>query len=431
MLSLAIFIVLLLLGLPVAFAMIAGAVAQILLAGNGVLLLSLPQQFFQGMENYGLLALPVFIFLGELLNASGAAARLYALASLLTRGLRGGLAQASLIANALLAAVLGSTAAQITLMSRLAVPQMERAGYPRDVATGLTAAGALLAPIIPPSMLLIVYGVIAQVPVGDLFLAGIAPGVLLAAVFALVIDRMARRGAFPTPQVAAAPAPSAARAGFREALLEALPAIVIPAGMIAAIMLGFATPVEAGVAAIALTLMVGAALYRTLTFGRIWQALLVSAKMSGAILFLIAAASLYAWIIAFENLPALVAHFLWTLSDNPLVFLLLVNLLLLGLGMICDPLPALILTVPVLLPVAVDHYHIDAIHFGLVACFNLTIGLMTPPVGVGLYTAALQNNLPTAALIRVLRPFLAAALAVLALLTLWPRFALAIPSFFQ
>ncbi|MDO6587894.1 TRAP transporter large permease [Salipiger sp. 1_MG-2023] len=412
MLSLATFALLMALGLPIAFAMIAGAVLQIVLGGNGVLLLSLPQQLFQGMESYGLLALPIFILLGELMNASGAGRRLFTLAGLATGGMRGGLAQAVLIANALMAAVLGSTVAQITLMSRLAVPEMERAGYPRDGAAALTAAGGLLAPVIPPSMLLIVYGVIAQVPIGDLFLAGIGPGLALLAVLAAITAVHNRQRAAP------------ARAPAARTLAEALPALAIPAAMIAAILGGLATAPEAGVVAVLAVLAVGCLIYREMTPAALWPALIATIRSSASILLLIAAASLYAWVAAWENLPAMVAAQLAAVSDNPLIFLLLLNLMLLGLGMVLDPIPALILVVPVLLPVATDTYGIDPVHFGLIACLNLTIGLLTPPVGVGLYTAAMQTGVSAGRLSRLLLPYLGGALAVLAILTLVPGLAL-------
>ncbi|WP_418595578.1 TRAP transporter large permease [Ponticoccus sp. (in: a-proteobacteria)] len=416
MLSLLLFAVLLLAGMPVAFAMIAGAVAQIVLGGNAVLLLSLPQQLFQGIESYGLLALPIFILLGELMNASGAGRRLFALAALATGRMRGGLAQAVLLANALMAAVLGSTVAQITLMSRLAVPEMTRAGYPRDTSAALTAAGGLLAPVLPPSMLLIVYGVIAQVPIGDLFLAGIGPGLAILGVLVLVTLWQGRGGRFP-----AAPSP---QAPHLRVLAGALPALAIPGAMIGAILTGLATAAEAGVVAILAVVLVGVLVYRELPLRALWPALTVTARNSAAILFLIAAAGLYAWVAAWENLPAQVAARMATLTDDPLVFLCLLNLLLLGMGAVTDPLPALILVVPVLQPVATDLYGIDPVHFGLIACINLTVGLLTPPVGVGLYTAAQQTGVAAGRLSVLLLPYLAGVLAVLALLTLWPGLSL-------
>lgn len=416
MLSLATFAVLLALGLPVAFAMIAGAVVQIVAGGNAVLLLSLPQQLYQGMESYGLLALPIFVLLGELMSASGAGRRLFALAGLAARRMRGGLAHGVLIANALMAAVLGSTVAQITLMSRLAVPELERAGYPRDAAAALVAAGGLLAPVIPPSMLLIVFGVIAQVPIGDLFLAGVGPGFAMLAVFAGVTLWLGRGGRFPV-----SPPPVEC---IRRLLFEALPALAIPAAMIGAILTGFATPAEAGVVAVFAVLLVGVVIYKEMRPAQLWQALLATARTTGAILFLIAAASLYAWVAAWENLPASTAVWLVALSDDPLVFLCLMNVLLLAMGTVTDPLPALILVVPVLLPVATDVYGIDPIHFGLIACINLTVGLLTPPVGVGLSTTSMQTGVDASRLTRLLLPYLAGALLVVAALVFWPGLSL-------
>lgn len=423
MLSLLAFAVLMALGMPVAISMIAGAVVQIVAGGNAVLLLSLPQQLYQGMESYGLLALPIFVLLGELMSASGAGRRLFALAGLATRRMRGGLAQGVLIANALMAAVLGSTVAQITLMSRLAVPELERAGYPRDAAAALVAAGGLLAPVLPPSMLLIVFGVIAQVPIGDLFLAGVGPGLAMLVVFAGITLWQVRSGRFPTPPP------------FDESpgrlLLEALPALAIPAAMIAAILTGFATPAEAGVVAVCAVLFVGVGIYREMRLAQIWPALLATARTTGAILFLIAAASLYAWVAAWENLPATLADWLASLSGDPLVFLVLMNILLLVMGTVTDPLPALILVVPVFLPVATEVYGIDPIHFGLIACINLTLGLLTPPVGVGLFTASMQTGVASARLAILLLPYLGGVLFVIAILVLWPELSLGLVHFLQ
>lgn len=417
MLSLAAFAAMLLLGVPIAFAMAFAAVLQILVSGEAVLLMSVPQQLFSGIESYGLLALPAFILLGELMNASGAGRRLFALAALMTGGMRGGLAQVTLIANAMMAAVLGSTVAQITLMSRLAVPEMERAGYARDTAAAITAAGGLLAPVLPPSMLLIVYGVIAQVPIGDLFIAGILPGLAMLAVFLGVTAWRARRDDYP----AGAPGP-AARPGA--VLREALPALAVPLAMVLAIFGGIATPTEAGVVAALAVFVIGRWIYGELAWADLWPALKATAVSGAAILFLIAAAGLYAWIAAWENLPATVAAGLRGMTDDPVVFLLLLNLLLLALGMVTDPLPALILTVPVLLPVATDSYGIDPLQFGLIACINLAAGLLTPPVGSGLFTAAMLNEVPAGRLARLLLPYLGGVGLVLLALVFWPGLSL-------
>ena len=421
MLSLGCFLLLLLIGVPVALSVMAAAMLQIALAGNAALLFSVPQQAFGGIESYGLLALPVFILLGELMGESGAGRRLMALAARLVGPVPGGLAHVTLLGNAMLAAILGSTVAQIVLTSRLAVPEMERAGYPRDLAAAVTAAGGLLAPVLPPSMLFIVYGVIAQVPIGRLFIAGIVPGAAMLLGFVGVTVWLARRGDMPPPP----PAPNRlatdrpARATAR-VMVEALPAALVPLAMVLAILGGLATAVEAGVIGALAVLLIGLFVYRELRLRDLGAALYRTAQSSAMILFLIAAAGLYGWVAAWQNLPAQVAAVLTGLTDDPVVFLLMVNVMLLALGMVLDPMPALVLVVPVFLPVATDSYGIDPMQFGLITCINLTLGLLTPPVGSGLFTAARLNAVSPVALTRRLLPYLGAAGAGLLLLTFVP-----------
>ncbi|MBE3637267.1 TRAP transporter large permease [Mangrovicoccus algicola] len=409
---LALFSGLLVLGLPVAFAILAAALWQIAATGNPALFLSVPQQLFAGIESYGLLALPVFILLGELMNAAGAGRRLLALAALAVGPVRGGLAQVTLVANAMMAAILGSSVAQITLMSKLAVPEMERAGYPRDLAAAVTAAGGLLAPVLPPSMLLILFGVTAQIPVGELFVAGVVPGLLLFAALAAVTAAGARRRNLP---VARRPA-----TGRGRIVLAALPSALVPLAMIASILGGIATAVEAGTFGILATLVVGFAIHRELRVADLWPALKSTALTSAVILMLVAAAGLWSWIAAWQNLPAQAGALISGLTSDPLVFMLLYNLMLILIGMVIDPIPALILVVPVFLPIATGSYGFDPLQMGVVTCLNLTLGLLTPPVGSGLFTAARLNGVRPERLARLTLPYLAAGGAVILLTALWP-----------
>lgn len=411
------FIGLLLVGLPISLTLAVLALIYIVVSGNTVLLQSYPQQMFGGLESYGMLALPLFILLGEFMNAGGIGRRLMAFALALLGPMRGGLAYVNLGANMMMASILGSTVAQITIMSRLAVPEMERAGYPRDVATTITAAGGLLAPIIPPSMMFIIFGVIAQVPIGDMFIAGIVPGILIFVAFCGLIGWLARRHDFPRT-------PSMSMRERVRAVVDALPAALIPASIITSILGGFATATEAATVASLLAILIGMFVYREMTVADIWPALTNAARGAAVVLFLIAAAQVFSWVITYENLPAIVASYMSSLTDSPIVFLLLLNLLLLGLGMITDPIPAIILIVPVFLPVATDVYGIDPIHFGVVLCLNLTLGLVTPPVGTGLFTASLLTGVRAERIAFLLMPFLAVAFIVIGLIVLWPQITL-------
>ncbi len=407
------FIGLLCLGVPVAFVLAMTALIYIVVSGNTVLLDSYPQQLFGGLENYGLLAMPLFILVGELMNEGGIARRLMAMSMALIGSMRGGLAYVNLISNMMMASILGSTVAQITIMTRMAVPEMERAGYPKDVSVALTAAGGLLAPIIPPSMLFVIFGVIAQISIGDLFIAGIIPGVLLTGVFLALVGWMARRHDFPRNE-------SLSLKDRWKAVRDGLPAGLIPLIIIGSILGGLATPTEAAALACVGALLVGRFIYKEITFSALWPAFERTARSSAIVLMLIAAAQVFSWVITFENIPELTAQWIQSISDSPTVFMLLVVGLLLMIGMILDPIPALILVVPVLLPVATDIYQINPYHFGVMVCLTLVMGLLTPPVGSALFTASALSGVKAERIALLLAPYLSVMLLLLLLLVVAP-----------
>lgn len=407
------FIGLVLAGLPIAFILLAVAIIYILSSGNTVLLASLPQQLFGGLESYGLLALPLFILLGELMNEGGIGRRLMGLAMSFIGSVQGGLAYVNLLANMMMASILGSTVAQITVMSRMAVPEMDRAGYPRDISAAITAAGGLLAPVIPPSMLFIIYGVVAQISIGDLFVAGVVPGLLMSVSFFVVIAILGRLYNFPKGETYNWPQ-------RLRAIRDALPAAIIPLTIIGTILGGIATPTESAVLAIVASILIGKFVYGELEFTHLAPAFVRAARGAAVVLFLIAAAQVFSWVITFENLPAIVAAFLQSLTESPTIFLLFVVALLLVLGMFTDPIPAIILVVPVLLPVATGVYGIDPFHFGIIVCLTLVVGLLTPPVGTGLFTAALMTGVKAERIALMTLPFLAATMAVILAIVFFP-----------
>lgn len=411
------FLAMLALGVPIAFSLAILALVYIYVSGNTIMLDSYGQQFFGGLESYGLLSLPLFILLGELMNAGGIGRRLMAFALALLGSVRGGLAYVNLLANMMMASILGSSVAQITIMSRLAVPEMVKEGYPRDVSVAITAAGGMLAPIIPPSMMFIIFGVIAQISIGDMFIAGIVPGLVLSLSFLAVIAWLGRRHGFPANK----------SLGIGErfaAAWNALPAAVIPVAIVGSILGGVATPTEAAAIASLMAIVIGLFVYREMKLSDIMPAFLNAARNSALVMFLIATASLFSWVITFENLPATITALMQSVTSSPIVFLLLVNLLLLCLGMVTDAIPAIILTVPVLLPVAVNVYGIDPVQFGMIVCLNLTLGLLTPPVGTALFTASLMGNVKAERLAVLLVPFFLSTLVVLLLLVLFPQLSL-------
>ncbi|MFC3059237.1 TRAP transporter large permease [Paenirhodobacter populi] len=401
-----------LLGVPISVALALTAVAYIVASGDAVLLDSLPQQLVSALDSYGLLALPLFILLGEAMAAGGAGRRLVALASSMVGPVRGGLAYVSLIANVMLAAILGSTVAQLTVMTRMVVPEMEKAGYPRQDAVAITAAGAMLAPVFPPSMMFILYGVIAQVPIGDLFVAGLVPGVLMALSFFAVIALKARRVPYPRT------APLAAEAR-RQALIAALPSAAIPVFIVLAIATGLATPTEAGGLAAILALVLGLFVHREMRWRDLGPMFTRAAMSSAVVLFLVAAAQLVGWVLAYANLPAQIGAMLAQAAGSPVTFMLLLNVILIVIGTFLEPIPALLLVVPVTAPLAAQ-YGIDPVHLGLVISINLSLGLLTPPVGAALFAAASLSGLSPGRVAQGLMPYLAAAFAVLIFISIWP-----------
>ncbi|WP_269900324.1 TRAP transporter large permease [Paenalcaligenes faecalis] len=411
------FFVLLLLSVPIAFVLAITALVYIYASEHTVLLSSYPLQFFGGLENYGLLALPLFILLGECMHEGGIARRLMAAAAALIGSVKGGLAYINLLANMMMASILGSTVAQVTIMTRIAVPEMEKAGYPKDVSITITALGGLLAPIIPPSMLFIIYGVIAQISIGDLFLAGIIPGLLLSLAFLAIIGWLARKNNYPYTQ-------RQTSHQRLHALLHSLPSVMIPIIIIGCILGGIATPTEAAVIACLASILIGKFIYKELSFSFIGPALVRAAQNCAIVLLLIAASQVFGWVITFENLPMLFSDWVQQVAQSPTTFLFLIVVALLLIGMVMDPIPVIILVVPVLLPVATNIYHIDPFHFGVVLCLSLVLGLLTPPIGSALFVASSLSGVKAERIAVLSIPYLLAAIAVIALIVLFPALTL-------
>jgi len=408
-----VFLVTLLLSVPVAIVLGVTAIWYIWESGNTILYDSFAQKMFAGLENYGLLAIPLFMLTGELMNEGGMTRRLIALARVFVGGFRGGLAYINILANMFTAAIIGSATSQIAVMSRVMVPAMEEEGYDKGFASATTAAGGLLAPVIPPSTMFVIFGVLAQIPIGEMFIAGIIPGLILAFVFAMVITVIGWTQRFPKGRWMT-------RSEIVEAVIGALPALLVPLAIIGGIVLGIATPTESAAIASLIAFLVGWLVYRDLdplALGGMFRRTAANASM---ILFMIAAASVFGWVIIYEELPQRLAGLITSITSDPFVFLLIVNAALLLVGMIIDGIAAIILVSPILLPIATGSYDISPYQFGIVACLNLVLGLLTPPVGIGLYIASSMGGASPGSILKSLWPFLIAVAAVLVLLSYFP-----------
>lgn len=406
----AVFAITLLIGLPISFVLAVSAIFYILWSGQTVLLQSLSQQMFSGIESYGLLAIPLFMLAGELMNEGGITRRLILFASVFLGRVRGGLAYINLLVNMMMASIIGSAAAQIAIMSRAMVPEMEKKGYDRAFAAATTAAGGLLSPIIPPSMLFVIFGVLAQIAIGDMFIAGIIPGIMMAIGFTIALAFIGMTQELPMNE------PLEGRERIR-ALAFGAPTLLIPLVIVGGIIAGIATPTESAAVASVAAFILGKFIYGDLKISRMGAVLKATAINTSIVVFIIATANLFGWIIIYEQIPQAIARWMTQITSDPFLFLLLVNVVLLFVGMIIDGIAALILVVPILLPIAQDVYGIDPFHFGVVVCINLVLGLLTPPVGAGLFISCAMTGVKPGDLFRALLPFLASTLVVLVLLS--------------
>lgn len=419
MLTLIGFFVALFIGLPIFTALLLAALIFMLESGNLALLSSVTVQMEGVLGQSGLLAIPLFMLVGELMNKGGLTKRLIACADLFVGGFKGGLAYVNLLTNAMAASILGSATAQISIMSKLMIPTMVEKGYDKNFAAAVTVSGGLLGPIIPPSMLMIIYGVIAYQPVSALFLAGILPGVLIVSAFALVIAIVGWTQGLPRGT-------GMAHKNVRADLLAGILPGCIPISVIVLIISGVMTPTEAGAVAAVLSFLIGALVYRQLSLADLPEIFARVAMSTATITGLIAAASVFGWALTFEGVPDQIVSFMASLTESKIAFILMVYLLVIVLGMFLESISVMIVIVPLLMPL-VKTFGIDPIHFGVMISLATLVGLVTPPVGPGLFIAMAAADVKMMPLFRAVLPFLAAMLVCMLMIALVPELSVWLP----
>lgn len=375
-----------------------------------------------GVDSFPLLAVPFFILAGNLMNSAGITNRIFAFATAAVGWLRGGLGHVNVVGSVIFAGMSGTAVADAGGLGTIEIKAMRDHGYPTNFSVGITAASSTIGPIIPPSLPMVIFGVMANTSIGQLFAAGFIPGLLMAASLMIYTTWFARRHGIGSDQA------------FRwlelgRSFLSAVPALMTPAIIIGGMTFGWFTPTEAAIAACVWALILGALLYRTLTFKQFYKITLDTIETTAAVLLIVGAASLFGWVLTTTQVTDKFAALVLSITDDPLLILLIINVLLLVVGCFMETIAAISILVPVLMPVVLK-VGIDPVQFGVIMVLNLMIGLLTPPVGMVLFILAKVANIPFDRTVRAVSPFLIPLLIVLLLITAIPELTLIVPQYF-
>ncbi len=411
----------LLIGVPIAFCLGLAALAAMLVWGK-VSLILIPQRMFTGVDSFVLMAVPFFMLAGELMGTSGILSRLLRFADLIVGGVRGGLAQVNIVSSMVFAGVSGSAIADASALGSALIPTM-RKQYGNEFSAGVCASAAVMGPIIPPSIPMVVYALIANVSVAGLFIAGIIPGVMIGLGMMVIAYFMAVRRGYP----ARTEAISREEAWLRTR--QALPALLMPLIIIGGILFGVVTPTEAGAIAVLYGVVIGFFVTRELQWAHFPQALLRSGLATAVVFILVATSNVVSWLLTAAQVPAMLGTAVRAISDNPLIFLLVVNILLLIVGCLIDNIVAMIMLAPILAPIA-KTYGIDPLHFGFIFVMNGVLGLLTPPFGLVLFVICAIARISLLQLSKAVLPFLAWQVVVLLICTYVPILVIGLPHAF-
>lgn len=407
------------LGLPIAFAMVVAGLVAVWMKGLPALVVM--QNLFSGLDSFPLLAIPFFILAAELMSGGALTDVLLKFAARLVGARRGGLGHANILTLTFFSGISGSALADAAGPGAMMIRMMKKAGYADSYAAALTACTAIVGPIIPPSIIMIVYALTDNsVTVTGLFLAGVVPGLLIALALACVNHLVSARRGYRTPPH------MLDQAALLPLFVRALPALMLPVIILGGIHFGVFTPTEASAAAVLYAVLVGRFIYRTLQWNMLPAILYRTALMSASILFIVATSAVFAWVLTVGQIPQQVAVWIAAMELSPIALLMAVNVLLLLVGIFIEPLPGVMIMVPILAPLA-DAAGLNPLHFAIVVIFNLTLGMVTPPVGGLLFVTSVVSGVRMGPMVREAGPMLVALLIVLLLLTYVPALSTWLP----
>ena len=414
------FLVFLVIGLPVFFGLLAAPGLLLWLNGQERDIALLYRNVYNGMDSFPLMAIPFFMLAGELMNRGGITSRLVEFAQAIMGHLRGGLAHVNILSSMLFAGLSGSAVADTSALGSMLIPAMEKQGYTRRFAAAITAASSVIGPIIPPSGIMIIYAYVMGESVAALFLAGIVPGIMVGAGLMLMVKVMADRYDFP---VASAKYSWHARG---QASLKAFFPLMTPVIILGGILGGIFTPTEAAAVAVGYATFIGLFVLKSLKFRDLPQVLSKAAMTSSVVLLLVGAAMAFKTVVSLSHAPETLAAFILSLSENPLILLFLINILLFIVGMFLDAGPAIIILGPILGPIFIS-MGVDPVHFAIIMSVNLTVGLATPPMGLVLFVASSVSGERVDSIARAIIPFLLVEILVIFLITYIPAISMTIP----
>ncbi|MBI3706933.1 MAG: TRAP transporter large permease [Proteobacteria bacterium] len=415
------FLVLLVIGAPVAIAL-AGSSLLLVMSQGSLPNLVVVHRMISGVDSFPLLAIPFFIMAGSLMNSGGITERIYDFALALVGWLKGGLGHVNVIGSVIFAGMSGTAVADAGGLGNIEIKAMRDHGYDVDFSVGITGASSTIGPIIPPSLPMVIYGVMANCSIGQLFAAGVIPGLLMAATMMIMVAWYAHVRGFHRD------------ATFQLARLwyttkRAFLPLMTPVLLIGGTTTGIFTPTEAAIAATAYALVLGMFVYRTLSWRGLIKVSMETTETTAIILLIVAGASIFGWLLTTTKVTDNVAEIVLSITDRPWAVLLIVNIFLLIIGCFMETIAAITILVPVLLPL-MEKIGVDPVHFGLIMVLNLMIGLLTPPVGMVLYILARVANISFERTTKACAPFLIPLLVTLAIVTYWPGMVLWLPTMF-
>ena len=411
-----------LLGVPVVFALAFGPFMDLLSSGKSFMIGTLIQRALAGIGKFELLAVPLFILAGEIMNRGGITERIVRFSHVFVGRLRGGLAHVNILASILFAGLSGSAVADTSALGSILIPSMVKDGYSKEYSTAVTAASSIIGPIIPPSIIMIVYSYVMEVSIGALFASGIIPGILMGVALMLMTAALAEKHHFP-------PGVKLSLQESFKAIYQGILPVLTPFIILGGILSGVITPTEAAIVAVAYAFFLSLVVFRTTTLKESWNIFKKSSVQAGVILLVIGSAAMFGWILTLSRIPQNFAEFITTITTNKYVFLLLVNLFLFVVGMFLDAGPAILILGPIL-GHAIKLFGINPTHFAVVMCVNLTIGLATPPFGLVLFAASTISGLPVITIAKTMVPYYAVHVAVVLLISFVPEISLWLPRIF-